>query len=185
MRGRQTDTPREHSQGKHDFHRQHGDEHQILPEQNIAEAQRGGEVGLNAAAFVSKAVVSWRHQNQDEVGHHPGEKYLRGDAPATHSGMPSGKIHTKNQYQQRGHQQREIRKTVAGEIAELFANDRGHLGRKQTQAIGTIIFHRDWTDGGARRRRGFTELFTAILRGKAAPQESAEQDEVEQEKSGT
>ena len=54
--------------------------------------------------------------------------------------MLSRKIHAEDQYQQWGYQQREIRKTVASQIAELFANDCRHLGRKQTQAIGTIVF---------------------------------------------
>src|SRR3989454_7946843 len=99
--------------------------------------------------------------------------------------MPSGKIHTKDQYQQRGHQQADIRKTVASEVAELFANDRSHGGRKQTQAIGTVVFPCDRTAGGTGRRRGLAELFAAILRGKAAPQERAEQKQVKQEKSGT
>src|SRR6266513_1288640 len=182
---RQADAPGEHGQRKRDFHREHGDEHQILAEKYIAETQRRGEVGLNAAAFIGKAVVGRRHQNQDEVGHHAGEKHLCGDAPAAHSRVPSGKIHAEDQYQQRGHQQAEIRKTVASEVAKLFANDRSHGGRKQTQAIGTVVFPCDRTAGGAGRRRGFAELFAAILRGKAAPQERAEQKQVKQEKSGT
>src|SRR5947208_3733875 len=176
---RQADAPGEHGQRKRDFHREHGDEHQILAEKYIAETQRRGEVDLNAAAFIGKAVVGRRHQNQDEVGHHAGEKHLCGDAPAAHSRMPSGKIHAEDQYQQWGHQQAEIRKTVASKIAELFANDRSHGGRKQTQAIGTVVFPRARTDSGTCRRRGFTELFAAILRGKASPQKNAEQKQQE------
>src|SRR2546421_7202980 len=93
--------PRKHCEGKRDFYGQNGNEHQILTQQYVAEAKRGSEVGLNAAAFVSKAVVSRRHQNQNEICHHAWKKHLRGDAPTSHSRMPSGKIHTKDKYEQR------------------------------------------------------------------------------------
>src|SRR5260370_19591484 len=52
--------------------------HQVLAEKYVAEAQWRREVGLNAAAFVSKTIVGRRHQNQDEVGHHAREKQLCG-----------------------------------------------------------------------------------------------------------
>src|SRR5258708_18064577 len=92
--------------------------------------------------------------------------------------MPCAKIHAENQDQHRGQQQREIGKTVASEVAELFAHDRGYLRRKQTQSIGAIVLHLDCTDGGTSRRRGFAKFFAAILRGKATPQKSAEQYQV-------
>src|SRR5207247_3876598 len=55
----------------------------------IAEAKRGSEVGLNAAAFVSKAVVSRRHQTQNEICHHAWKKHLSTDAPNPHNTLTS------------------------------------------------------------------------------------------------
>src|SRR5260370_8377611 len=94
--------------------------HQVLAEKYVAEAQWRREVGLNAAAFVSKTIVGRRHQNQDEVGHHAREKQLCGDAPATHCRIPAAKIQSKEKDQQRGHQQRKVSETAARDIAELL-----------------------------------------------------------------
>src|SRR5712671_4783922 len=66
---------------------------------------------------------------------------------------------------------------------ELFAHDRCHLRRKQAQAIGALVYRRDRTGNSTGRRGGFTEFFAAILSGKAPPQKSAKQNQVEQENS--
>ena len=166
--------------GKREFKREHGDEQQIFSKKYVAKAQRGGEIGLNAAAFVRKAVIGGRHQNQDEIGHHAREKTSPRRCPCRPSDAFRQNCDAEEQDQQRGHQQREKGETVARQIAKLLAKDRGHLRRKQTQVDRRRRLSRDRTNGGSRRRCGFTQFFAAILRGKTAPQERAEKTDVEQ-----
>src|SRR5260370_39058859 len=99
--------------------------------------------------------------------------------------MPVGKIHAEDQYEYRGQQQGEVCKTIANEIAELFANDRGHLRRKQTQAIGAFFILRHGTNGGARRCGGFTDVFTPGLSCDPAAPKSAKQQSTESKSART
>src|SRR5206468_8385264 len=94
--------------------------------------------------------------------------------------MPRGRIQAENQYQERWQKQRERGKAVASEIAELFAKNRRHNGGEQTQMIAPIVFCCDWAGGRKRRRPSFAELFPTVLRGKPVPQESAQQNHVQE-----
>jgi len=76
--------------------------------------------------------------------------------------MPSCRIHAEDQYQQRGHQQREYAKTVASEIAEFFAHDRRTWGESKPQAIGAIVYRRDRADSSTGGAAVFTSSCTTI-----------------------
>ena len=93
----------QHSDRQCDFYRQHGDEHQILSEEDLAEVQRRREVDLNAAPFVGETVIGGRHQNEDEVGHDAGKKHFRGDPSTANAWVSSRELRTEQKDEQRRH----------------------------------------------------------------------------------
>src|SRR4029077_4984469 len=72
--GRKSDAVGKKGDGKSELKEQQANQHQIFPEEDVAEANRSHEVGLNSVTFIGKAVVGRGRQHQNEITHEGGEK---------------------------------------------------------------------------------------------------------------